>query len=177
MDNRTPLTRGQQAYPHFSDDVGVTNAHDPDSKNLAPPITIFKARAIWDTGASTSMITKRVVSALQLQPVGYQTARTPLGEHQVKIYLVNIHLRDNPVFAALSVIEGDLPEADVLIGMDIIGKGNFAIKQKNGKSRLHFKIPSQQKSKDKKKRQKKKIPKSICEFARSVWKLRFLLGN
>ena len=46
-------------------------------------------------------------------------------------------------FRSLRVTEGDLPgDVEVLIGMDIIGSGDFAISNKDGKTAFSFRMPS-----------------------------------
>lgn len=48
------------------------------------------------------------------------------------------------MFPAVHVILGTLDaEADVLIGMDIIGAGDFALTSPKGKLQFTFRIPSQ----------------------------------
>jgi hypothetical protein len=55
---------------------------------------------------------------------------------------INILLPNSVGFAALRVTEGDLPDFDVLIGMDIIVRGDFAISQSTGKTKFTFQMPS-----------------------------------
>ncbi|MDR3184029.1 MAG: SEC-C domain-containing protein, partial [Prevotellaceae bacterium] len=45
-------------------------------------------------------------------------------------------------FAALRVTEGVLSDFDVLIGMDIITQGDFAISQSEGNTKFTFQMPS-----------------------------------
>lgn len=47
--------------------------------------TNFKCRATWDTGAQRTVITPRVVKALQLLPVSIGKAHTPSGEYDAPI--------------------------------------------------------------------------------------------
>ena len=43
----------------------------------------------------------------------------------------------------LPVISGAPQGMDVLIGMDIIGAGDFVVTNRNGRTKLSFRIPSQ----------------------------------
>jgi hypothetical protein len=88
-------------------------ASDPNP----PPMTEFKA--LWDTGASVSVISGRAAASLGLQAMGRWT-----------------------VYHANGSSEGDLTGTDVLIGMDIISKGDFAITAPFGKTLFSFQIPS-----------------------------------
>jgi hypothetical protein len=59
------------------------------------------------------------------------------------VYLVSVFLPNNVCFSPLRVTEGDLVgDVEVLIGMDIIGRGDFAISNKDGKTAFSFRMPS-----------------------------------
>jgi hypothetical protein len=64
------------------------------------------------------------------------------GERQSLIYLINIILPNNLGFPYLRVCECDIMGADVLIGMDLITLGDFAISNLNDKTSFTFRIPS-----------------------------------
>ena len=59
------------------------------------------------------------------------------------VFLVNIVLPNKVGFPELTVTAGKLYGADVLIGMDIIGKGDFAVTHPNGNTKFSFRMPSQ----------------------------------
>jgi uncharacterized protein YchJ len=57
--------------------------------------------------------------------------------------LINIILRNNVGIPYLRVTEGIIHGSyDVLIGMDIINKGDFAVTNKDGKTAFSFRTPS-----------------------------------
>ena len=63
--------------------------------------------------------------------------KIPSNLYQIDLYLPNeIYLND------LKVTEGELTGCDMLIGMDIITKGDFAISNYNGKTTFTFRTPS-----------------------------------
>jgi uncharacterized protein YchJ len=102
-----------------------------------------KYNAIWDTGATGSVITKKVAQELNLKPVGMVEVHTASGIDTANTYLVNIWLPNKVVFYNLRVAEGKIAEQyEVLIGMDIISKGDFAITNYNGTTVFTFRIPS-----------------------------------
>ena len=102
----------------------------PDSG--LPPPPIIQCDGIWDTGARGSVITKQVIDQLGLQSIDRIPVETANGVRESNVYLVNIHLPSAVGFKALRVTEGDLLGADVLIGMDIIGLGDFSITHEAG---------------------------------------------
>lgn len=121
-------------------EVFISEAHDP--KIQAPP-TLKKFLGIWDTGATHTMITKNVVSECNLAPTGRVMVQTAGGSQQVLTYFVNIGLPNMVQIPQIRVSEGILDgDADVLIGMDIISHGDFAITNKNGETTFSFRIPS-----------------------------------
>jgi hypothetical protein len=68
---------------------------------------------------------------------------TASGQRTTSVYFVSVFLPNKVVLPQLRVTEGDLPgDTDVLIGMDIIGQGDFAVTNKDGKTVFSFRIPS-----------------------------------
>ncbi len=103
-----------------------------------------KFSAIWDTGATQSVITQNVVDTCDLTPVGMTRAHTVNGIMDTEVYLISLLLPNNLVIPEIAVTRGDLGTEDMLIGMDIISLGDFAITNKNGKTRFSFRMPSYQ---------------------------------
>ena len=58
------------------------------------------------------------------------------------MYSVNIELPNEVVFPGLLVTLGDFLGGDVLIGMDIIGAGDFAVTNQNGITKFSYRYPS-----------------------------------
>lgn len=106
----------------------------------SPPHTGYTA--IWDTGASSTVITEKVVQECGLKPVGMTKVHTVGGEVTSLVYFVSVYLPNNVVITQLKVIEGKVPSAEILIGMDIISQGDFAITNKDGKTTFSFRMPS-----------------------------------
>jgi predicted aspartyl protease len=102
---------------------------------------IVKFKALWDTGAMASVISRNVVNQLQLQPIGKTKVIHANGESIVYTYLIDIHLVNNISFYSLYVTEGLFTDTDVLIGMDIISQGDFAITAPDGDTKMSFQIP------------------------------------
>ena len=99
--------------------------------------------AIWDTGATGSVITQAVVDACGLAPTGITTVHHVHGSEQAETYLVNIALPQNVIFPGVRVTKGVLAgNADILIGMNIINKGDFAVTNLNGLTKFSFRLPS-----------------------------------
>lgn len=99
--------------------------------------------AIWDTGATGTVITNRVVKKCDLKPIRRTKVYTVSGEEETLVYLITIFLPNNIVVFGVSATLGKINEkCDVLIGMDIITHGDFAITNKGGKTVFTFRIPS-----------------------------------
>lgn len=103
---------------------------------------VLSYKALWDTGATKSSISQRVVDDLGLIPVGRGINHTAAGPVSTKMYLINILLRSGVGFPSLMVTSSDLGNLDVLIGMDVISKGDFSITNVNGKTTFSFRAPS-----------------------------------
>ena len=101
-----------------------------------------KYNAIWDTGATNSVITNKVAVELGLTPIGFTEVNHAEGvTHNVPVYLVNIELPNNVGFPFIRVTEGKLGDVDVLIGMDIIKSGDFKIENGGGQTNFTFSVP------------------------------------
>ena len=98
--------------------------------------------AIWDTGASGSVITQAVVDACGLVPTGIAQVHGVHGPKQTETYLVNIALPNNVVFTGLRVTKGDILGADILIGMDIINMGDFSVTNCDGRTKFSYRTPA-----------------------------------
>lgn len=119
----------------------ISAAHHPAPN--APLQSGQEFEGIWDTGASHTTISGRVVSALGLQRTGFATSNTANGPLRTEQFLVNLELPSRVQFLFLPVIQGNLPAGiDFLIGMDIISMGDFAVTNKDGKTTLSFRVPS-----------------------------------
>jgi len=100
--------------------------------------------AIWDTGATKSVITEKVAQALNLTPISIREVGTAGGKFLKNVYLVNIYLPNNVAFQFVEVTEMEAitGDYDLLIGMDIIATGDFAITNYQGKTVFSFRWPS-----------------------------------
>lgn len=119
----------------------VYESWTPEDGSPQPPRKQYNA--LWDTGATNSMVTKRVVEDLGLDPEGYSNVFHVGGAAEdVPHYFVNLVLLTEVHFPSVSVAEGILLGNDVLIGMDIINRGDFAVSNRNGATSFSFRIPS-----------------------------------
>lgn len=102
-----------------------------------------KYAALYDTGATHSVITPKVVADLQLSSIGAKTVGVGGGSLTTTSHLVNFGLPNKAMFpmvnAAAMVLAGGI---DALIGMDILGTGDFAVTHHNGKTTFSFCVPS-----------------------------------
>ena len=99
---------------------------------------------IWDTGATGSVVTEDVANRLGIQPVDETTNHYVGGSRKADVYLVNILLQNEVLFPGVRVISTQaITGADMLIGMDIISSGDFAVTTFRRKTCMTFGIPSQ----------------------------------
>ena len=99
--------------------------------------------AIWDTRATNSVITQDVVDACGLAATRMAKVYHVDGSSLVETYLVNIGLSNNVSYHGVRVTKGNLPNgADILIGMNIINTGDFAVTNFNGITKFSFRVPS-----------------------------------
>ena len=133
-------------YPERVDELAtpviVSEAYDPTADMPRPALERFN-RAIWDTGATGSVISGRVVERLGLYPISQRDISTANGTRTAGVYLIALYLLNNVVFPSLPVTDGNLgSDVDVLIGMDVIGSGDFAVTHADGRTCMSFQMPS-----------------------------------
>ena len=105
-------------------------------------------KALWDTGATVTCISSNVVKYLNLIRTGFRNIQTPSGSKVVNTYLVNIKLPNQLLVIDVPVCDSDIGDQgiDLLIGMDIITRGDFSISQFGGKTTFSFCVPSIEKT-------------------------------
>jgi predicted aspartyl protease len=132
----------------LKNEVYVSKAFDP---SLAPkPTTPQKVGAkkyiaIWDTGATGTVISQKVINECGLKPISMAEVNTANETRLTSVYLASIFLPYRVYFSQLRVIEGTISEGDVLIGMDIITRGDLAITNSDGRTTFSFRWPSTKK--------------------------------
>lgn len=103
-------------------------------------------QAIWDTGATGTVVTRELAKQLDLFPAGRTTVLGVHGPKEVNEYFVGLVLPNGLEIDIVKVTEADMlaDNCHALIGMDIIGKGDFAITNFNGVTVFSFRYPSMQ---------------------------------
>jgi predicted aspartyl protease len=119
--------------------VGIGEAVKPQPNTPEPTITQFIS--IWDTGATNSAISSSVIARLDLKPTGKVTVQTAGGSRLANTYLVNIYLPNRVYFPGIRVTEAPISGAEILIGMDIICRGDFAVTHCDGKTAVSYRWP------------------------------------
>lgn len=119
---------------------GICKAFDPLSGNPHPKIENLVG--LWDTGATGSVITKEFAEKIGLIPFRKGKVYHANGEDIVNVYAVNIFLPNQVAFPFVTVTEGKLKGFDMLIGMDIISRGDFVLSNFAGKTSFSFRVPS-----------------------------------
>lgn len=121
-----------------------------DVFNTVDPTKFAKTEAIWDTGATNSVITKALATKLDLIPIGKAVVKGVHGAKDVSVYPVRIILNNDKVSFTFPVTESDDLSADnsidFLIGMDVISTGDFVISNFGGNTTMSFRTPSVQRT-------------------------------
>jgi predicted aspartyl protease len=124
-------------------DVLISQAFKPTTERInSQKFQTKNYRAIWDTGATGTVITKKAVEECDLKSIGIIEVKTTKGSFKTNSYLVNIWLPNRVMVANVNACLGEVEGADVLIGMNIISRGDFAVTNKAGKTVFSFRLPS-----------------------------------
>jgi hypothetical protein len=98
--------------------------------------------ALWDTGATCTVISDRLALVLGLPLMGYELLSTASDRISAGVYAVNLVLPGGISFSRRRVYGAALPSSEMLIGMDIITLGDLAVNQSDSNTRFTFQIPS-----------------------------------
>jgi hypothetical protein len=122
-------------------EVQVSTAFDPAAPGPAPPY--HKTMALWDTGATQSVITKKTARDLNLVSTGTAHVNHAGGTAVASTYVVNFILPNRVGIPGVVVAECDDAAGNfgVIIGMDIIGAGDLAITNQHGKTTMTYRLP------------------------------------
>lgn len=108
--------------------------------------TSIRSNAIWDTGATGSVITKYYANKLGLIPVGKTQVKGVNNTKLVNWYLIDVKVHPEVLITQIRATEADDlaggNNVAMLIGMDIISLGDFAVTNHNGKTTMSFRVPS-----------------------------------
>jgi hypothetical protein len=123
--------------------VKVCQAFDTANPPTPPP-PFHETTALWDTGATGSVITKATADAMGLIPVGTALINHAGGSSQANTFVVNFLLPNNVVVAGVRVSECEdiAGNFGAIIGMDIITQGDLSITNVHGQTCMSFRIPS-----------------------------------
>ena len=91
-----------------------------------------------------SVIDWRVVEECHPPQVSVAAVKTVHGTEEMPIHVIDLEISNDVQVPALEVIAGDIGDADVLIGMDVITLGDFAVTNADGFTQFSFRTPSQE---------------------------------
>lgn len=131
----------------------LTRTYNGLANRITIPVTVTNDKgeskefpALIDTGATHTCVSAELATELGLIAVGVTDTETAGGTNQVAIYVVDISMWDERVrFPKHKVFTANLtkqPEVEMLIGMDILLAGDFALTNQNGQTTMTFRIPS-----------------------------------
>lgn len=110
--------------------------------NQEPSNHYFTNHAAWDTGAEISIISPRVVEALNLRPITQTTIMGIGGDEEVNVYKIHVGLPNDFLYEDLIVYCSDIDDYDILIGMDLISLSDFFLTNFEGNTRFCFQMPA-----------------------------------
>lgn len=99
--------------------------------------------AVWDTGATDTVISPAIVQELGLKPNGKSSISAYGGSVEVNTYLIDLCFQNGTKIENLEVLSGAYCDYDVIIGMDVITQGDFCISTKKGVTTFSFRTPAE----------------------------------
>jgi hypothetical protein len=116
----------------------------------------LSTNALWDTGASMSAITPEIKDKLKVTPVDKKTIAGIHSTQVVDVVLVTVELPNSVIKKNIKVAVCNITSnVGMIIGMDIISLGDFALSNGDGQTLLSFAVPPFQEKIDFSKKQNK----------------------
>jgi predicted aspartyl protease len=101
-------------------------------------------QALWDTGATNSGISSAMAKRLGLLPIRRAEVEGANGLFTANVYILDITLPNMVSVHNVQVREFvSAGDSDVILGMDIITCGDFAVSNYERKTVVSFRVPSQ----------------------------------
>lgn len=130
----------------IQNDIGISNPSNNRFINIPISQPSLTVKGVWDTGASSSCISKQVAQTLGLVPTSKTIISTANGEFETNVYIVDLWLPNRVMVTDIAVVEADMNSTQLLIGMDVISLGDFTISSYQNKTTLSFRMPSKEKT-------------------------------
>lgn len=124
--------------------LALSDIYDPRNPPDPLPPT-YETMALWDTGATRSVITPATARVLGIAPTGMANVVHAGGQSEMPTYVVNFILPAKVLILGVSVTEcHELVGGDfgVIVGMDIIAMGDLSITNLKNQTTMTFRIPS-----------------------------------
>ena len=105
--------------------------------------SMMAVNVLWDTGSTESLISEKIVKMIEpiLKNKSKYVTRDVVIECET--YAVSLSLSDEITFRDVLMKKADLSDknVDIIIGMDIISRGDFEIRNYNNLVEFAFRIP------------------------------------
>lgn len=124
----------------------VTNCivFTPDDLSKTTPRAYYHSQnCAWDTGSEITVICPELAEALGLKEIGRaQVGGIGSEDHESWITEVHLGLPSGETFENLKVFVDELPDYDMIIGMDVMSEMDVAITHSNGHTKFSYERPS-----------------------------------
>lgn len=111
-----------------------------DHARTGPP-ALREYVGIWDTGATNCVVNRKVIDECALPPIGVIQVNTVNNSSFSNVYLISILCPNKQGFSTVRATHGEILGADVLVGMDVIASGDFAVTNFERKTTLSYRWP------------------------------------
>lgn len=117
----------------------------PDQAEGKQPKAFVANVAVWDTGATNTIITPEIVEKLGLKPAMAGGLSGIGGDVESGIYKINLGLPGGIlVYDVPAFVSDQLDDYEMLIGMDVILLGDFCLSNKDDRTVFSFRIPTKE---------------------------------
>lgn len=129
-----------------------TKEYEGQANKIITQVTVYtstgsvRVNALWDTGATVTCISTTLAKKLKLPAISKTKILTAGGVEDVDVYIAGLSIDDVIDMPKVEITSGNFSDQniDIIIGMDVISYGDFAISKKNDQTIFSFRFPSQE---------------------------------
>lgn len=124
---------------------GITHRIKSDAFVSKPgSVDKVKLNALWDTGATQCVISESFAEQIGLTKVSEATMNHAGGSSKVNVYIADIELLNKVIVRDVKLLSTkSINDFDMIIGMNVITLGDFCITNKDRRTVVSFRYPSE----------------------------------
>ena len=113
-----------------------------DLSKVAPRAYYHSENCAWDTGSEVTIVCPELAEALKLEEIGKGEVSGLGVTRESSVVKLHLGLPSGETFEDVEAFVDELPDYDLLIGMDVMREMDVAITHSGGRTKFTYERPS-----------------------------------